>query len=230
LSPECSGCYAEAMDRRTGGDHWGVHTSPKALSDDNWRKPFAWNKAHDAFAQINGGRRRRVFSASMGDIFAKNAPHGQRERYWQMVKQTPNLTHQVLTKLAPNIKRMLPADWGDGYDNVWLGVSVGNRKHGLPRIDHLRDIPARVRFLSIEPLLEDLGTINLDGIHWVIVGGESGALARKMDPAWVHSIRGQCAEAKVPFFFKQWGGRTHDKGGCLIEGVEVKEWPSNYDH
>src|SRR5207253_1828348 len=90
--------------------------------------------------------------------------------------------------------------------NVWWGVSVEDRKHGLPRIDDLRRVPTQIRFLSIEPLLEDLGEINLTGIHWVIVGGESGFGARRMEPNWVESIRQQCARAAVPFFFKQWGG------------------------
>lgn len=99
----------------------------------------------------------------------------------------------------------LPADWGTGYENAWIGVTVENRKHGLPRIDDLRKVPAKVRFLSIEPLLEDLGEIDLSGIHWVIVGGESGHGARPMEPAWVESIKRQCEAAGVAFFFKQWG-------------------------
>ena len=108
---------------------------------------------------------------------------------------------------------------------MWLGVTVENRKHGLPRIEHLRRVPARVRFLSIEPLLEDLGEIDLTGIHWVIVGGESGHGARPLEAAWVENIKRQCEAAGVAFFFKQWGGRT-DKGGCLIDGGEVKQWPA----
>ena len=109
---------------------------------------------------------------------------------------------------------------------IWWGVSVENRKHGLPRIDHLRAAPAKVRFLSIEPLLEDLGPINLDGIHWLIVGGESGAGARPMHKEWVVSLREQCERAGVPFFFKQWGGVRKDRTGRELNGRTYDELPA----
>lgn len=215
----CDHCYAESLDKRTGGNHWGPDKTPRTMSGDNWRKPRRWQKQAEA-----GGVRRRVFCGSMCDWADKNAPGGERDRLWSLIRETPSLDWQLLTKRAPRIATCLPDDWGDGYPNVWLGVTVENRKHGLPRIDYLRDVPARVRFLSIEPLLEDLGPLNLDGIHWVIVGGESGPLARPMQPEWVASIRAQCEAQGVPFFFKQWGGRR-DKGGCLISGGEIKQWP-----
>jgi protein gp37 len=189
------------------------------MSDENWRKPLRWNKQ-----AIAAKTRRKVFCGSMCDVFDKNAPEGQRERLWSLITETPMLDWQLLTKRAPNIKRYLPEDWDVGYQNVWLGVTVENRKHGLPRMEHLRHVPARVRFLSIEPLLEDLGVLDLSGFNWVIVGGESGPYARPMDMAWVNSIHRQCQEQGVPFFFKQWGGRR-DKGGCLLHGMEIKEWP-----
>ena len=109
--------------------------------------------------------------------------------------------------------------------HIWWGVSVENRKHGLPRIDHLRAAPARVRFLSVEPLLEDLGEINLEGIHWLIVGGESGRGARPMQKEWVLSIRDQCERARVPFFFKQWGGVRKDLTGRTLHGRTYDEMP-----
>lgn len=109
--------------------------------------------------------------------------------------------------------------------NIWLGVSVEDRKHGVPRIDILRDVPAAVRFLSIEPLLEDLGELDLEGIHWVIVGGESGAGAREMRPEWVRSIRDQCAAADVPFFFKQWGGVRKKLAGRELDGRTHDAFP-----
>ena len=108
-------------------------------------------------------------------------------------------------------------------------MSVENREHGLPRIKHLQDAPAAVRFLSIEPLLEDLGTLNLDGIHWAIVGGESGPGARKMDPAWVLSIRDQCREAGVRFFFKQWGGTRKKLAGRVLDGRTYDELPDRHE-
>ncbi|MCG7932124.1 MAG: phage Gp37/Gp68 family protein [Candidatus Thiodiazotropha lotti] len=219
VGPGCDHCYAEAFDKRTGGNHWGRGSSPRTLSADNWRKPKRWQKRAE-----KDGIRRKVFCGSMCDVFDKNAPEGQRERLWQLIRETPMLDWQLLTKRAPNIEKHLPADWGDGYSNVWLGVTVEDQKHGLRRLDVLREIPAKVRFLSIEPLLEDLGDIDLTGIHWVIVGGESGHHARTMNPEWVWRIKDQCWWQGVPFFFKQWGGRK-DKGGCLMNGAEYKQWP-----
>ena len=219
VAPGCDHCYAQTLDRRTGGDHWGPDKRPRVLSDENWRKPARWQRRAAA-----SGTRRRVFCGSMCDWADKNAPAGQRDRLWALIRATPGLDWQLLTKRAPRIAQCLPADWGEGYANTWLGVTVEDRDHGLVRIEHLRRVPARVRFLSVEPLLEDLGEINLAGIDWVIVGGESGPGARAMDAAWVHNIRRQCTAAGVAFFFKQWGGRT--KGGCLLEGAEIKQWPN----
>jgi protein gp37 len=110
--------------------------------------------------------------------------------------------------------------------NIWWGVSVENRKHGLPRLEHLREAPAQVRFLSIEPLLEDLGTFSLKGINWVIVGGESGPGARPMAKAWVLSIRNQCKRTQVPFFFKQWGGVRKSETGRTLDGRTYDEFPA----
>ncbi len=120
---------------------------------------------------------------------------------------------------------MLPDDWRNGYENVWLGVTVENRRSGLRRLEQLRDIPARIRFLSVEPLLEDLGPLDLAGIHWVIVGGESGRGFRSMEQAWADRVITQCREQGVSVYFKQWGGTAADAGGCIINGTEIKEWP-----
>lgn len=219
VSPACARCYAEALDHRWGNDRWGHRKIPVVTSDSNWEKPFRWNREAQA-----AGIRWPVFCGSLMDVLDKNAPTAARERLWHLIRQTPWLDWQLLTKRAPNYRKYLPADWGDGYPNVWLGVTVEDIKHGLPRIDVLRQIPARLRFLSIEPLLEGLGTIDLRGIAWVIVGGESGPGARPMDLEWVRDIRRQCANAGVAFFFKQHGG-FRSKGGCLLDGEEVKEWP-----
>lgn len=219
VAPGCDNCYAAALDRRTGGDHWG-DAGPRAMSVQNWNKPLRWNREAQA-----AGVRRRVFCGSMCDWTDKNAPDGQLDRLWSLIRDTPWLDWQLLTKRAPNIERSLPHDWGDGYANVWLGVTVENREHGLPRIDRLRNIPARVRFLSVEPLLEELGDLDLRGIHWMIVGGESGACARPMEAAWAERVIAQSRDQGVSVFFKQWGGRRADKGGCAIGGVEFKEFP-----
>lgn len=216
ISPACDNCYARTLDRRTGGDHWdGTH---KVLSDANWRKPFSWDKK-----AAKTGTRTKVFSGSMCDVFDNKADPSLRARLFETIRATQHLEWQLLTKRAPNIAKMLPSDWGDGWPNVWLGVTVEDRRFGLPRIDHLRQVPAKVRFLSIEPLLEDLGAIDLDGIDWVIVGGESGAGCRPMHPAWAESIRAQCEEQGVAFFFKQAGGFRH--GSELLNGIEYKQFP-----
>src|SRR5262249_28138791 len=129
-------------------------------------------------------------------------------------------TYQVLTKRSERMRDLLDTKLRAAAElpQIWWGVSVENRKHGLPRVEHLRAAPARTRFLSIEPLLEDLGPFNLGGIHWVIVGGESGHGARPMEKAWILSIRDQCSAASVPFFFKQWGGVRKSKAGRELDG------------
>lgn len=221
VSPGCANCYAEAFDKRMGGDFWGAGKTPRSMSAANWNKPLKWQRE----AQETGVRR-KVFCGSMCDWAAVEAPPAERARLWELIRRTPMLDWQLLTKRADRIQTCLPEDWGNGYENVWLGVSVEDRNSGLPRIQILADIPARVRFLSCEPLLEDLGAIDLDGIHWVIVGGESGHKARPMDVEWVDSIQNQCEEQGVPFFFKQWGGRL-DKGGSILHGHEIKQWPGD---
>ena len=168
-----------------------------------WRQAIKWNK--DAASE---GIRKRVFCASLAD-WAEEAPSGLRERLWSMIKSTPNLDWLLLTKRAKNIRKYLPGDWDGGYPNVWLGVSCEDREHGYPRVDILRAVPATKRFISCEPLLEDISTIDLTGIDWVIVGGESGNGngVREFDVEWARHIRAACTASNVSFFLKQVG--TH---------------------
>jgi protein gp37 len=135
--------------------------------------------------------------------------------------------YQVLTKRADRLRRLLETTLRlhAALPHIWWGVSVENRKHGLPRIIQLQESPAAVRFLSIEPLIEDVGTLDLSGIHWVIVGGESGPRARPMKKEWVTSVRDQCIAASVPFFFKQWGGVQKKKNGRELYGRTWDEMP-----
>jgi protein gp37 len=142
----------------------------------------------------------------MSDLFHNEIPFEFLDRVFDVIKQTPRHTYQILTKRAARMRKYFVPGERFLPGNVWLGVSVENRKHGLPRIDELREIEASIRFLSVEPLLEDLGEIDLTGIQWVIVGGESGPKARPMKPEWVESIKEQCEQRNVAFFFKQWGG------------------------
>jgi protein gp37 len=166
----------------------------------------------------------------MSDLFHKDIPDAFIDRVFESISKTPQHTYQILTKRSERLPqyfatRAVP-------DNVWLGVSVENRKHGKPRIDDLRRVQATIRFLSIEPLLEDLGKLDLRDIHWVIVGGESGAKARPMRAEWARSVKEQCEEAGVAYFFKQWGtwgadGRKRSKhsNGRQLDGKTWDQYP-----
>lgn len=170
---------------------------------------------------------KRIFVNSMSDLFQDGVPDDYVEAVARVMTTANWHTFQVLTKRSERMRDLLNTKihFAAKQQHILWGVSVENRKHGLPRIDHLRQSSALRRFLSIEPLLEDLGSINLDRIKWVIVGGESGAGARPMEKAWVRSIRKQCREARVPFFFKQWGGVRKSTAGRLLDGRTYDEFP-----
>lgn len=220
IAPGCDNCYAAALDKRTGGNYWDVKQKPRATKPANWNKVIKWNKQ----AEFEG-KRHRVFCGSMMDWCDKDAPEGVLDDLWELIRSTPMLDWQLLTKRVKLIEDRLPDDWGNGYDNVWLGVTCEDKKHGLERVKYLQKIPAKVRFLSCEPLLEDIVPFNLDGIDWVIVGGESGPGYRKMDHRWAHNLVNDCLIAKVPVWFKQWGGNSKGKGGDDISGKIIKQWP-----
>jgi len=169
-----------------------------------------------------------VFVNSMSDLFQDGVPGDYVELVARVMATADWHTYQVLTKRSERVRDMLRTTlrFAASEENIWWGVSVEDRKYGLPRIDHLRQVPAKVRFLSIEPLLEDLGDIDLTGIAWVIVGGESGPGARPMKREWVVSIRRQCRKQRVPFFFKQWGGVRKVKNGRVLDGRTYDEYPS----
>jgi protein gp37 len=163
------------------------------------------------------------FVNSMSDLFHEKIPASYIRQVFDVMKRAPQHTFQVLTKRADKMTEFFRTY--EASTNAWLGVTVENRQHGVPRIDMLRKVNAHVRFLSIEPLLEDLGQLDLTGIHWVIVGGESGLKARPMKFAWVMNIKQQCEKQKVAFFFKQWGGwgadgikRDKKRNGRLLLG------------
>jgi protein gp37 len=220
ISDGCEHCYADVFSRRIGLGLWGLNASRRTFGDKHWREPLNW----DYQAGLED-RRHRVFCSSMTDWCLDDPTIAtERLRMWALIRETPNLDWLLLTKRADSIEQFLPVNWGDGYPNVWLGVSVENRKHGLPRVDILRTIPATVRFLSVEPLLEDLGDFDLGGIHWVIVGGESGPKFRPMDHNWARAIRDRCVAARVPFFFKQSSAIRPDKGTTL-DGETIRQFP-----
>jgi len=163
-----------------------------------------------------------VFVNSMSDLFHEGVPEAFLVRVFDIMRRASWHTFQVLTKRAERLEELAGRlDWPG---NVWMGVSVETRKY-LYRLDHLRRTPAKVRFASFEPLLEGLGRVNLQGIHWAIVGGESGPGARPMDKAWGTELRDQCVAAGVPFFFKQWGGTNKKRAGRLLDGRTWDELP-----
>jgi protein gp37 len=157
----------------------------------------------------------------MSDLFHEGLDDAAIEAVVAVMRLADWHTYQVLTKRSERLRSLLSTRFRDAakLPHVWWGVSVENRRHGVPRIRNLQDAPAAVRFLSVEPLLEDLGRLDLEGISWVIVGGESGHGARPMDPAWVRSIRDQCLAAGVSFFFKQWGGVRKNRTGRELDGA-----------
>lgn len=217
VSPGCRHCYAETFAERFRGvkGHpfefgFDLRLVPEKLGD-----PIRWS------------RPRKVFVNSMSDLFHEDVPDEYIEKVCRVMLAASWHTYQVLTKRAGRMSELLQGRLRAAAvaPHIWWGVSVENREHGLPRLDHLRSAAPRVAFLSIEPLLEDLGRFNLAGIHWVIVGGESGPGARPMEAAWVRSIRALCGEAKVPFFFKQWGGVRKKKNGRTLDGRIYDEFP-----
>jgi protein gp37 len=197
--------YQNDGDPRTSGPGFGVTIHPDAL-----RIPYAWREP------------RLVFVDSMSDLFHARIPIGFVREVFAVMAETPWHSYQILTKRSLRLLRL--ADRLDWPPNVWIGVSVEDRGQ-LRRADHLRDVPAAVRFLSCEPLLGPLDSLDLTGIDWVIAGGESGPRWRPLRREWVADLRDECAIAGVPFFFKQWGGRTPKAAGRLLDGAEWNEMP-----
>lgn len=207
-SEGCENCYAERDARRFGWEVWGKQQPRRLLSRKYYNQPIFWN---DAARKL--GEKHKVFCGSMMD-WTDECWYPMLPFLWQMWRDTPNLIWLMLTKNAEYIKDCLPSDWGDGYPNVWQGITTENQKQADIRTSELLKIPAKVRFLSCEPLLEDLDLskylfwcdceLHLErAANWVIVGGESGPNARPMNPDWARSIRDQCQEASVKFFMKQ---------------------------
>jgi protein gp37 len=218
VSPGCAHCYAETFAERFRGvpGHPYVHGFDLRLVPEKLADPLKWREP------------RRVFVNSMSDLFHVDVPEAYIASVARVMAEADRHTYQVLTKRSVRMRDLLggPLRWAADLPHVWWGVSVEDRQHGLPRMDDLRATPAALRFLSVEPLLEDLGAIDLTGIHWVIVGGESGHGARPCDAAWVRSVRDQCQVVGVPFFFKQWGGRNKKKAGRELDGRTWDEMPS----
>lgn len=218
-SPGCAHCYARQFaEVRYGWVRFGGHGTRKRTSDANWRQPLAWNRKAE-----REGQRQKVFCASLADVFEDRAELVPwREDVFRLMAQTPNLDWLLLTKRPQNIKRMMPKD---GLPpNVWLGTTVEIQQVARRRITALKAIPSAVHFLSCEPLLGPLPDLDLDGIGWVIVGGESGPGARPLNLDWVRDLRDQCQRSKAAFSFKQLSG-FHPEKIPQLDGQVWAKWP-----
>lgn len=221
ISAGCKNCYAETMAKRL-----------KAMGTPGYENGFALQILPQRLQDPLKRKKPTIyFVNSMSDLFHERIPDSYIEQVFDVIAQTPHHTYQILTKRAARMARYFKGR--SVPKNAWLGVSVENRKHGVPRIDHLRKVPAQIRFLSVEPLLEDVGILDLTDIHWVIVGGESGPKARPMKQEWADSVRQQCEEQCVAFFFKQWGGwgadgqrRAKSANGRELNGRTWDEMPA----
>jgi protein gp37 len=227
VSAACDHCYAEAFDKRFGGERWGPKAMRTRTSAANWRKPPQWNKQAEA-----QGIRFRVFCASLADVFDnhKSIEPAWRDALFSMIEGTPNLDWLLLTKRPQNICKWEGYN-GDWPSNVWLGTTAENQEEFDRRVPHLIQHNAKVRFLSMEPLL---GPVNMsehiEDLQWVITGGESGTAYRPADHDWFRSLRDQCAAHNVPFLFKQFEGRNQREIKALgraLDGVVHDGYPNH---
>jgi protein gp37 len=212
LSPGCKHCYAERMAERL-----------QAMGQENYRNGFELTlQPHMLELPLRWKKPQTIFVNSMSDLFHKDVPLEYIQRVFEVMRRADWHCFQVLTKRADRLAQLAPElQWAP---NIWMGVSVESDEYRF-RIDELRSTGAKIKFLSLEPLLGPLEDLDLSGIDWVIVGGESGPGARPMDPAWARDLRDQCRRAKVPFFFKQWGGTNKKQAGRVLEGRTWDQMP-----
>lgn len=216
ITAGCDLCYAERLSERFRGvpGHPFENGFDLTLRPDRVTQPMSWKKP------------RRIFVNSMSDLFHKDVPKPFIDSVFETMEQADWHTYQVLTKRSSLMARYLRSRYGGDLapSHIWLGVSVEDAKNTV-RIKHLHAAPAAVKFVSFEPLMGPVGTVDLKGIHWAIVGGESGPRARPMLEEWATEIRDQCRKAKVAFFFKQWGGVRPKSGGRKLQGREWNQYP-----
>lgn len=236
-SAGCNACYAETLDHRWGGDHWGKGATRRVASDAYWRGPIRWNAAaaKEQDAALRAGKAPspwRVFCASMCDVFDAEVPQEWRDRLWALIAATPHLTWMLLTKRPENVRAMLPAGWlQTPRDNVWIGCTVEDQAAADKRLASFREIPAVVRFVSYEPALGPVGwTPWLGFASWLIVGGESGPKARPFQIQWARDTVRTCRDAGIAPFVKQMGSRPMIGGEARVyftgKGDDPTEWPA----
>lgn len=217
ISPGCKLCYAEVFAERFRGvpGHPYEQGFDLRLVPEKLAEPLRWQTP------------KMIFVNSMSDLFHEGVPDEYIEAVARVMVKAEWHTYQILTKRSARMASLLRGRlrFAAKAAHIWWGVSVENREYGLPRLRDLQTSPAAIRFLSVEPLLEELGSLNLSGIHWVIVGGESGHGARLLKKEWVTSIRDQCNDAGIPFFFKQWGGIHKKRAGRILDGQTYDGFP-----
>jgi protein gp37 len=217
ISPGCKHCYAETFAERFRGvvGHPYEQGFDMRLVPEKLPEPFRWSSP------------RTVFVNSMSDLFQPQVPDAYIVDVVGVMVEANWHTYQVLTKRSDRLLQMLSTKlkFAAKQRHIWWGVSVEDKRYGLPRIQHLRSAPASIKFLSIEPLLEDIGKVDISGIDWVIVGGESGNGARPIKQSWVENILEICRRQKVAFFFKQWGGVHKSRAGRALHGKTYDEMP-----
>jgi protein gp37 len=218
VGPECENCYIGRILRQHGLAPWGEVYRSKTT----WGDPAKAQKQAAAFYKEHG-RRYRLFTCSLSDFFHRKADQWRAEA-WKVIRDCPDIDFLILTKRAHRIAACLPEDWGTGYQNAWLGVSIGMMQTAH-RADRLRKIPAVIRFISAEPLLESLADLNLQDIHWLIAGGESGEGYRPMKLSWAEELRKKCAASNTAFFFKQISAPRAGAGESAL-GKIYYDWPA----
>lgn len=215
VSPACDFCYAERDSKRYGFDLWGPGKQRRFFGDKHWNEPRRWSAKGP----------RKVFCASMADVFDNEVAQEHRERLWALIRETPNLTWQVLTKRIGNAPKMLPADWGSGYPNVWLVITVINPAEIARDVPKLREVPARTKGLSVEPQLEAVDAPA--GIDWIITGGESGHRARPYRVEWARRLIDQGRSTGQAIFVKQLGANPDIGKLKHRAGADPAEWPED---
>jgi protein gp37 len=251
VSIGCDRCYAAGQNafRKWNGGTWGPHAPRKRTSENNWKQPLKWNREAGAF-KLEQGHRPRVFCASLADVFDNKAPAAWREDLFELIRKCDGLDWLLLTKRPQNISKMLPSDWGDGYTNVWLGMTAEIQTYFDQRWKYLQKIPAPIKFVSFEPALGPLRLPSYGPVpDWLISGGESGGGARPAKRQWIRDVIADCRERGIAPFHKQWGVYRNNplvvnkgmsvkeakaldkfgKGGGLVDGELIREFPVRWN-